>query len=110
MAAIILDGKTLAREIEVELSARVHAIKQRANGVAPVLATILVGDDPSSAIYVKMMDRRKDLTEATSTPSLVSLLDMAKWRKEYIDWMQKAKVTEQAYLLSHPTNATTITQ
>jgi len=43
MAAIVLDGKTLAREMELELSARVQAIKQRANGVAPVLATILVG-------------------------------------------------------------------
>ena len=54
MAAIVLDGKTLARQIEVELSVRVRAIKEMSNGVSPILATILVGDDPSSATYVKM--------------------------------------------------------
>jgi len=54
MAAIVLDGKTLAREMEVELSARVEEIKRRSHGETPILATILVGDDPSSATYVKM--------------------------------------------------------
>lgn len=54
MAAIVLDGKTLAREMEVELAAHVKEIKRRSHGETPILATILVGDDPSSATYVKM--------------------------------------------------------
>jgi len=54
MAAIVLDGKTLAREMEVELSARVEELKRRNHGETPILATLLVGDDPSSATYVKM--------------------------------------------------------
>jgi methylenetetrahydrofolate dehydrogenase (NADP+)/methenyltetrahydrofolate cyclohydrolase len=54
MAAIALDGRSLARQIEVELSARVQTLKARSNGIAPMLATILVGDDPASATYVKM--------------------------------------------------------
>jgi methylenetetrahydrofolate dehydrogenase (NADP+)/methenyltetrahydrofolate cyclohydrolase len=54
MPAIILDGKSLASKIEQELTARVSQIKQKNGGIAPILATILVGDDPTSATYVKM--------------------------------------------------------
>nr|CAA6830504.1 MAG: Methylenetetrahydrofolate dehydrogenase (NADP+) (EC / Methenyltetrahydrofolate cyclohydrolase (EC [uncultured Thiotrichaceae bacterium] len=54
MAAIVLDGKALSRQMESELSERVAVIKEKLNGATPILATILVGDDPSSATYVKM--------------------------------------------------------
>ncbi|MEP5766562.1 MAG: bifunctional methylenetetrahydrofolate dehydrogenase/methenyltetrahydrofolate cyclohydrolase FolD [Halieaceae bacterium] len=54
MAAKILDGKTLAAETEAELLARVDALKAANGGKTPILATILVGDDPASATYVKM--------------------------------------------------------
>jgi len=54
MAAIILDGKALATKVEQQLSKRVETIKQHTNGTTPILATILVGDDPASATYVKM--------------------------------------------------------
>lgn len=50
---IILDGKTLSKEIESDLRVRVEKIIIRTTTI-PVLATILVGDDPSSEIYVKM--------------------------------------------------------
>jgi tetratricopeptide (TPR) repeat protein len=50
--------------------------------------------------YNRIMDRRKELTDATSTPSLLSLFDMAKWRKDYIDWMQKAKLSNQAFVVN----------
>ena len=50
---ISLDGKAVARESETELAARVAALKQ-AGGATPILATVLVGDDPASATYVKM--------------------------------------------------------
>ena len=54
MSALVLDGKALAEKTEQELSARIAALKARSNGQTPILATILVGDDPASATYVKM--------------------------------------------------------
>ncbi len=52
MPAIVLDGKACAKELEAELSARVALLTL--NEPAPILATILVGDDPASATYVRM--------------------------------------------------------
>lgn len=54
MGAMILDGKALAHQIESELAIRVQRIKDKSNGRSPILATILVGDDPASATYVRM--------------------------------------------------------
>ncbi|MEY2908649.1 MAG: Bifunctional protein FolD protein [Pseudomonadota bacterium] len=54
MSALILDGKHVAQLTEAELSVRVAALKAKSDGRTPVLATILVGDDPASATYVKM--------------------------------------------------------
>jgi len=51
---MILDGKFLAAQIEQELKGRVQAVVQKTGGKVPALATILVGDDLSSATYVKM--------------------------------------------------------
>jgi len=50
MTATILDGKALAASIKGQLAARVTALK--ANGIAPGLGTVLVGDDPGSVSYV----------------------------------------------------------
>ena len=58
MAAIVLDGKALSREIEEKLAIRVAALKERSKGEVPMLATILVGGDPSSATYVSMKGKR----------------------------------------------------
>ena len=54
MTATILDGKHVAQLTEAALAERVTSIKSRSDGRTPVLATILVGDDPASATYVKM--------------------------------------------------------
>jgi methylenetetrahydrofolate dehydrogenase (NADP+)/methenyltetrahydrofolate cyclohydrolase len=54
MSALILDGKHVAQLTEAELSTRVAHLKAQSNGQTPILATILVGDDPASATYVKM--------------------------------------------------------
>lgn len=53
MTATILDGKALAQKTEQELSKRVADLAAK-SGTTPILATILVGDDPASATYVKM--------------------------------------------------------
>jgi len=54
MAALVLDGKTTAAQWEAELTQRVAKLKEKSAGKTPILATILVGDDPASATYVKM--------------------------------------------------------
>lgn len=54
MTALVLDGKALAAATEAELLQRVEQLKQKSGGKTPILATILVGDDPASATYVKM--------------------------------------------------------
>ena len=50
---MILDGKALAKSVEQELQVRVQRIKDK-TGTVPVLATIIVGDDPASVTYVRM--------------------------------------------------------
>ena len=54
MSAIILDGKAVAAQTEAELLARVELLKEKSGGKTPILATLLVGDDPASGTYVKM--------------------------------------------------------
>ncbi len=53
MAAVVLDGKALAGELELELKQRVAELRE-GGSAPPVLATILVGNDPASATYVRM--------------------------------------------------------
>jgi methylenetetrahydrofolate dehydrogenase (NADP+)/methenyltetrahydrofolate cyclohydrolase len=54
MSALVLDGKSLAAQTELELRTRVDNLKKQSNGKPPILATILVGEDPASATYVRM--------------------------------------------------------
>jgi methylenetetrahydrofolate dehydrogenase (NADP+)/methenyltetrahydrofolate cyclohydrolase len=54
MSALVLDGKTLAAQTEAEMLERVEQLKAGSGGKTPILATILVGDDPASATYVRM--------------------------------------------------------
>jgi methylenetetrahydrofolate dehydrogenase (NADP+) / methenyltetrahydrofolate cyclohydrolase len=49
---LILDGKVVSDDIKEGLKSRIDVLKTK--GVVPSLATILVGDDPSSSTYVKM--------------------------------------------------------
>src|SRR5579875_3918976 len=54
MAGIVLDGKAYAKELEAELTVRVQRLLQTVLEEPPILATILVGNDPASATYVRM--------------------------------------------------------
>ena len=51
MAAQIIDGVALSRQLRAEVSQR--AAELTARGRQPGLAVILVGDDPASAVYVR---------------------------------------------------------
>jgi methylenetetrahydrofolate dehydrogenase (NADP+)/methenyltetrahydrofolate cyclohydrolase len=53
---VIIDGKAVAARVKQEVAAEVEQLS-----VKPGLATVLVGDDPASAIYVRM--KREDCAE-----------------------------------------------
>ncbi|WP_028548605.1 bifunctional 5,10-methylenetetrahydrofolate dehydrogenase/5,10-methenyltetrahydrofolate cyclohydrolase [Paenibacillus sp. UNC451MF] len=77
--SMILDGASVATSIKEQLETRIQSLKDI--GVTPCLATILVGDDPSSETYVRMKgnacrrlgmeSRRIHLEESTSTEQLI---------------------------------------
>jgi 5,10-methylene-tetrahydrofolate dehydrogenase/methenyl tetrahydrofolate cyclohydrolase len=58
MTAQKLDGKAAAAEIKAELRERVDAL--RAKGITPGIATVLVGADPASQLYVGMKHRESE--------------------------------------------------
>jgi methylenetetrahydrofolate dehydrogenase (NADP+)/methenyltetrahydrofolate cyclohydrolase len=56
VTARILDGKAVAESIYSELDAKVRS-RLAAGQTRPKLATVLVGDDPASATYVRMKQK-----------------------------------------------------
>ncbi len=85
MSGIILDGKALAQQMEKDLVIQVQRIKDKSADKAPILATILVGDDPASATYVRMKGNACKrvgleslqivLPQSTTTDHLISEID-----------------------------------
>ncbi|MDZ7279159.1 bifunctional methylenetetrahydrofolate dehydrogenase/methenyltetrahydrofolate cyclohydrolase FolD [Pantoea eucrina] len=84
MAANIIDGKTIAQQVRLEVAEKV---KQRLNAGkrAPGLAVVLVGENPASQIYVGskrracdevgFLSRSYDLPATTSEAELLALID-----------------------------------
>jgi len=101
MTGIILDGKTLSRKIEEELAVRVENIKNRSNGTVPILATILVGDDPASATYVKM---KGNACQRIGMESLKVMLPQSTTTDELLAEIDKLNANRQVHgiLLQHP--------
>jgi methylenetetrahydrofolate dehydrogenase (NADP+)/methenyltetrahydrofolate cyclohydrolase len=76
----IIDGKKVSQDVLAGAAAKVEQIKQQA-GKTPCLATVLVGEDPASATYVRMKgkrceavgmeSRRIEMPTETSTEELV---------------------------------------
>ena len=64
MSAMLIDGRAISQRVRDDV-AREVAADLEATGEAPGLATILVGDDPASAIYVA--NKRKACAEAGIT-------------------------------------------
>ena len=61
MSATIIDGKEVAARVRAEVARDVAELRER-TGRAPGLATILVGEDPASEVYVR--GKRKASAEA----------------------------------------------
>jgi methylenetetrahydrofolate dehydrogenase (NADP+)/methenyltetrahydrofolate cyclohydrolase len=52
MSAEIIDGTQIAGRVRIAVAREVEAFAEQFDGARPGLATILVGDDPGSAVYV----------------------------------------------------------
>jgi methylenetetrahydrofolate dehydrogenase (NADP+)/methenyltetrahydrofolate cyclohydrolase len=52
LSAISLDGAALLAKVKAELAAEVEELRSR--GITPGLGTVLVGDNPASAAYVRL--------------------------------------------------------
>ncbi len=84
MTARVLDGKAAARDIYERIAADVAARISR-GGSRPKLATVLVGDDPGSALYVRMKQANAKkvgidsddhrLPASTTTEQLLALVE-----------------------------------
>jgi methylenetetrahydrofolate dehydrogenase (NADP+) / methenyltetrahydrofolate cyclohydrolase len=82
--AAVLDGKTIAREVRDEVRAETAELTGR-HGIVPGLATVLVGDDPASKIYVGSKHKAcaevgftsfaHELPAATAEGDLLALVD-----------------------------------
>ena len=84
MSALLLDGKKLASESEIDIKKQVQSLISK--GVFPTLATILVGNDPASETYVKMKRNTcarvgmksiaVELEDNTTTEELINQIDI----------------------------------
>lgn len=83
MSAQLIDGKVVAKAVKEEVRSRVEELKAR--GIRPGLATVLVGDDPASHVYVRNKQRTceelgmhsvgHELPATTSHEELLALID-----------------------------------
>ncbi len=85
MSAEIIDGKQIAGRVRIGVARDVEAFTNEFGGTRPGLATILVGDDPGSAVYVAgkqkacrevgMVGTNFPLPADTSREELVALIE-----------------------------------
>jgi methylenetetrahydrofolate dehydrogenase (NADP+)/methenyltetrahydrofolate cyclohydrolase len=84
MTARLIDGKTAAARLKDSVAAAVASLKAL-HGLVPGLATVLVGEDPASQVYVAskqktahalgMNSEQHDLAAGTSQAELLALID-----------------------------------
>jgi methylenetetrahydrofolate dehydrogenase (NADP+) / methenyltetrahydrofolate cyclohydrolase len=84
MTARIISGTEVARQIREELKKEITDLKTRHN-IVPGLATVLVGEDPASKVYVGGKEKachelgiyseRRDVPENTTEEQLLALID-----------------------------------
>ncbi len=101
MAAVVLDGKALSKQIEASLTERVAKLKEKSGGRTPILATILVGEDPASATYVKM---KGNACNRVGMESLKLLLPEMATTEELLAEIDKLNANPDVHgiLLQHP--------
>ena len=91
MITKIIDGRKIAKEITESLKTKVEDFIQK-NKIAPELAVIIVGEDPASLFYVKMIGKtcekvsinfkEHNLSKETSPEELLKLINNLNKDKE----------------------------
>ena len=101
MSAIVLDGKALSKKSESDLAERVKQIKSINNERAPILATILVGDDPASATYVKM---KQNACKRIGMESIAIEMPTTTSTRELLTKIDELNINKDCHgiLLQHP--------
>ena len=84
MAATIISGKEISKQIKEELRIEVEKLKND-HGLTPGLAVVLVGENPASVVYVRNKEKacalvgiyseKHDLPADTSQSDLLALID-----------------------------------
>ena len=101
MSAIVLDGKSLSKKSESDLTERVKKIKSVNHERAPILATVLVGDDPASETYVKM---KQNACKRIGMESIAIEMPATTSTRELLTKIDELNVNEDCHgiLLQHP--------
>ena len=83
MAAQLIKGSEVSKQIREEMGKEIEELKEK-HGIVPGLATVLIGDDPGSKVYVGQKEKacnklgiyseRTDLAVDTSEADLLSLV------------------------------------
>jgi methylenetetrahydrofolate dehydrogenase (NADP+) / methenyltetrahydrofolate cyclohydrolase len=85
MAARVIDGKAVAAAVRERVKVDVAAYEQEA-GRTPALATVLVGDDPASEIYVR---NKRRTTEEVGMRSVHHGLEAGIKEEELLDLVRR---------------------
>ena len=98
--SILLAGKKVSLDTEQKLKERVKTLKEQ-KGFVPILATILVGDDPASATYVKM---KGNACERIGMNSMKVELPSSTSTEELLDEIKQLNLNKEVHgiLLQHP--------
>jgi len=98
--AKLMDGRVVAKRLLERAAAKVEKVRQ-ASGVAPALATVLVGDDRASATYVRMKRKR---CEDVGMKSLLIELPLGTTTEQLIAEIEKLAADSSVHgiLVQHP--------
>jgi methylenetetrahydrofolate dehydrogenase (NADP+)/methenyltetrahydrofolate cyclohydrolase len=92
MSARIIDGKAVAAEVRAQVAREVEEFAAASDGRVPGLATVLVGDDPASHVYVG--NKRKQSEEA-GMHSTHHGLDASTSQEELVELVRKLNADDE---------------
>jgi tetratricopeptide (TPR) repeat protein len=62
----------------------------------------LLQPQKASEAYQRILDRQKELDSAKRSPSLATVIEMAQWRKDHLQWLGKAEQATASLSVSGP--------
>jgi methylenetetrahydrofolate dehydrogenase (NADP+)/methenyltetrahydrofolate cyclohydrolase len=97
-----MDGKSVAQTLGIALKLRVDSLRMACGNEPPILATILVGNNPASATYVRM---KGNACQRVGMESLSMILPETATTKELLGLIDDLNANPRVHgiLLQHPT-------